>query len=151
MMGDELAPEAHPDDGPADRSEPEAAPPEDVETQGSEDAEAEGSEDAEAEDAEGSQDADPSEEAEPAAQLPEDAESGAGDAGSPGIPPARRDERADADGVVQSTTTGDPEKDFRGPSVTEEARRHLEDDPAMDEPGYADLGHAEDGRILRDR
>jgi hypothetical protein len=70
--------------------------------------------------------------------------------GTPGIPPPVRDERRSEDGLPLTTTTGDPDKDFRGPSVTEEARRGMEDDTAMDEPGYADLGHAEDYRVLRE-
>jgi hypothetical protein len=71
--------------------------------------------------------------------------------GTPGIPPPVRDERVSADGIAQTTTTGDPAKDFRGPSVTEEARDALEgDETAMTEPGYADLGHAEDHRVLDD-
>ena len=70
--------------------------------------------------------------------------------GTPGIPPTVRDERRSEDGLPLTTTTGDPNKDFRGPSVTEEARRGMEDDAAMDEPGYADLGHAEDYRVLRE-
>ena len=70
--------------------------------------------------------------------------------GTPGIPPPVRDERRSEDGLPLTTTTGDPDKDFRGPSVTEEARRGMEDDAGMDEPGYADLGHAEDYPVLRD-
>jgi hypothetical protein len=70
--------------------------------------------------------------------------------GTPGVPPPVRDERRSEDGLPPTTTTGDPDKDFRGPSVTEEARRGMEDDAAMDEPGYADLGHAEDYPVLRE-
>jgi hypothetical protein len=53
-------------------------------------------------------------------------------------------------GISATTTTGDPDKDVGGPSVTEEARRKMEGDEALDEPGYGDLGHAEDFDILRD-
>lgn len=83
------------------------------------------------------------EEAEPSSEL-------ASGSGTPGIPPPVRDERRSEDGLPLTTTTGDPDKDFRGPSVTEEARRGMEDDAAMDEPGYADLGHAEDYPVLRE-
>lgn len=37
--------------------------------------------------------------------------------GTPGIPPPAKT-RTDKHGIAQTTTTGDPEKDFRGPSVT---------------------------------
>jgi hypothetical protein len=70
--------------------------------------------------------------------------------GAPGIPPPAGDDRVSPEGLAQTTTTGDPAKDFRGPSVTQEARDELQDDPAMTEPGYADLGHAEDRRVLRE-
>jgi hypothetical protein len=71
--------------------------------------------------------------------------------GTPGIPPPVRDQRVSPEGIAQTTTTGDPAKDFRGPSVTEEARSALEgDEAAMTEPGFADLGHAEDHRVLDD-
>lgn len=83
-----------------------------------------------------------SEEAEP------DAEEGA--TGSPGMVPPKTDERTAPGGIPQTTTTGDPDKDVGGPSVTEESRRQMEGDDALDEPGYGDLGHAEDFRILRD-
>jgi hypothetical protein len=53
-------------------------------------------------------------------------------------------------GIFPTTTTGDPDKDVGGPSVTEESRRKMEGDEALDEPGYGDLGHAEDFDILRD-
>lgn len=83
-----------------------------------------------------------SEEAEP------DAEEGA--TKTLGVEPAKGDERTRPEGIPQTTTTGDPGKDVRGPSVTEEARRQMEGDRALDEPGYGDLGHAEDFKILRD-
>jgi hypothetical protein len=70
--------------------------------------------------------------------------------GTPGIPPPVRDDRRSDDGLPLTTTTGDPDKDFRGPSVTEEARRGMEEDAAMDEPGFAELGHAEDYHVMRD-
>jgi hypothetical protein len=73
-----------------------------------------------------------------------------GASGSPDQVPEHADERTGAAGVPRTTTTGDPEKDLRGPSVTEESRRQMEGDPALDEPGYGDLGHAEDFDILRD-
>jgi hypothetical protein len=57
---------------------------------------------------------------------------------------------AAAGGIPATTTTGDRQKDVGGPSVTEEARRTMEGDEALDEPGYGDLGHAEDFDILRD-
>jgi hypothetical protein len=58
---------------------------------------------------------------------------------------------AAAGGIPATTTTGVREKDVGGPSVTEEARRTMEEgDEALDEPGYGDLGHAEDFDILRD-
>jgi hypothetical protein len=57
---------------------------------------------------------------------------------------------AAAGGIPATTTTGDREKDVGGPSVTEEARRTMEGDEALEEPGYGDLGHAEDFDILRD-
>jgi hypothetical protein len=58
---------------------------------------------------------------------------------------------AAAGGIPATTTTGVREKDVGGPSVTEEARRTIEEgDEALDEPGYGDLGHAEDFDILRD-
>ena len=69
--------------------------------------------------------------------------------GTPGVPPQSGDARLSPEGLAQTTTTGDPAKDLRGPSVTEEARAAMEDDPALDEPGYGDLGHAEDHRTLR--
>jgi hypothetical protein len=68
--------------------------------------------------------------------------------GTPGVPPPGRDERRSPDGLPPTTTTGDPAKDFRGPPVTEEARDGI-DEEVLDEPGYGDLGHAEDHRILR--
>jgi hypothetical protein len=56
-----------------------------------------------------------------------------------------------APGVISpTTTTGDPDKDVGGPSVTEESRRKMEGDEALEEPGYGDLGHAEDFDVLRD-
>ena len=67
--------------------------------------------------------------------------------GTPGIPPPVHDERRSEDGLMITTTTGDPAKDFRGPTVAEESREEL-DAPALDEPGYADLGHAEDFEVL---
>jgi hypothetical protein len=73
-----------------------------------------------------------------------------GASGSPDAVPEHADERTGAAGIPRTTTTGDPEKDFRGPSVTEESRRQMEGDQALDEPGYGDLGHAEDFDILRD-
>jgi hypothetical protein len=53
-------------------------------------------------------------------------------------------------GISPTTTTGDPDKDVGGPSVTEESRRKMEGDQALEEPGYGDLGHAEDFDVLRD-
>jgi hypothetical protein len=90
--------------------------------------------------------------ADPEAPVPDEAEPAAkdGSSGSPGVQPPKTDERAGAGGIPQTTTTGDPDKDVGGPSVTEESRRQMEGDPALDEPGYGDLGHAEDHRILRD-
>ena len=73
-----------------------------------------------------------------------------GESGAPGVPPPGRDERRNSEGLPPTTTTGDPSKDFRGPSVAEEARESMGDHPALDEPGYADLGHAEDYEVLRD-
>jgi hypothetical protein len=102
-------------------------------------------EEADAVDAE-SAGADPEEPAEPVASASEETSQ----SGTPGIPPPAGDDRVSPDGLAQTTTTGDPAKDFRGPSVTREARDDLEDDPAMTEPGYADLGHAEDRRVLRE-
>ena len=52
------------------------------------------------------------EEAEPSSEQ-------ASGSGTPGIPPPVRDERRSDDGLPLTTTTGDPDKDFRGPSVTE--------------------------------
>jgi hypothetical protein len=74
----------------------------------------------------------------------------AGTSGSPDTVPENAGERTSTAGIPRTTTTGDPEKDVRGPSVTEESRRQMEGDPALDEPGYGDLGHAEDFDILRD-
>ena len=73
-----------------------------------------------------------------------------GSTGSSGEVSPEADESAGSDGIPRTTTTGDPEKDLRGPTVTEESRRQMEGDPALAEPGYADLGHAEDFDILRD-
>jgi hypothetical protein len=73
-----------------------------------------------------------------------------GSSGSPDMQPPKTDDRAGAGGIPRTTTTGDPDKDVGGPSVTEESRRQMEGDRALDEPGYGDLGHAEDFRILRD-
>ena len=70
--------------------------------------------------------------------------------GAPGIPPPVQDDRRNADGLPPTTTTGDPEKDYRGPSVTDTAREQMHNEPALDEPGYADLGHAEDYDVLRE-
>lgn len=85
---------------------------------------------------------------EPAEQV-ESTTDEAAPSGTPGIPSPVREERVSPEGIAQTTTTGDPAKDFRGPSVTQEARDALEgDDAAMTEPGYADLGHAEDHRVL---
>ena len=72
------------------------------------------------------------------------------DSGAPGIPPPVHDDRVNEEGLPLTTTTGDPAKDYRGPSVTEVARAELDEEPALDEPGYADLGHAEDYEVLRD-
>jgi len=83
-------------------------------------------------------------------EEPEASSEQASGSGTPGIPPPVRDERRSDDGLALTTTTGDPDKDFRGPSVTEEARRGMEEDVAMDEPGYAELGHAEDHHVIRD-
>ena len=69
--------------------------------------------------------------------------------GTPGIPAPAGDDRRNEEGLAMTTTTGDPAKDFRGPTVTEESREQL-DEPALDAPGYADLGHAEDHRLLDD-
>ncbi len=89
--------------------------------------------------------ADPQDPAQPVESAAEDTSP----SGTPGIPPPVGDERVSPEGIAQTTTTGDPAKDFRGPSVTQEARDALEgDDAAMTEPGYADLGHAEDHRVL---
>jgi hypothetical protein len=90
--------------------------------------------------------------ADPEETVDEDIEPEASDApapGTPGIPPPSEDTRLSPEGLPQTTTTGDPAKDFRGPSVAEEARDAMEGDPALDEPGYGDLGHAEDHRTLR--
>jgi hypothetical protein len=101
---------------------------------------------ADAADADEGTGADPQQPAEPMRSTSKEASP----SGAPGIPPPAGDDRVSPEGLAQTTTTGDPEKDFRGPSVTEVARDEMEDDPAMDEPGYADLGHAEDLRILRE-
>jgi hypothetical protein len=53
-------------------------------------------------------------------------------------------------GISPTTTTGDPDKDVGGPSVAEESRRKMDGDQALEEPGYGDLGHAEDFDVLRD-
>lgn len=89
--------------------------------------------------------------ADPEGTVDEDAEAERpeSNSGTPDVPPPVRDERVSPEGLAQTTTTGDPAKDFRGPSVTEEARSGMEDEPALDEPGYADLGHAEDYGTLR--
>ena len=67
--------------------------------------------------------------------------------GTPGIPPPART-RTDEHGIAQTTTTGDPEKDFRGPSVTEEARRRLAEEGLLGERA-GDVGHEEDVPVLR--
>ena len=88
----------------------------------------------------------------PDAPVSQDSEPDAEDVATatPGVEPQKADGRTGADGIPQTTTTGDPAKDVRGPSVTEEARQQMAGDPALEEPGYGDLGHAEDRRILRD-
>ncbi len=78
------------------------------------------------------------------------AEAEDGATGTPGVEPQKADGPTGDHGIPATTTTGDPSKDVRGPSVTEEARQQMEGDPALEEPGYGDLGHAEDRRILRD-
>jgi len=65
----------------------------------------------------------------------------------PGIPPPART-RTDEHGIAQTTTTGDPEKDFRGPSVTEEARRRLSEEGLLGQRA-GDVGHEEDVPVLR--
>ena len=67
--------------------------------------------------------------------------------GTPGIPPPART-RTDEHGIAQTTTTGDPEKDFRGPSVTEEARRRLAEEGLLGQRA-GDVGHEEDVPVLR--
>jgi hypothetical protein len=104
--------------------EPEAAEPE--ATEETEPEEPEETESSEAGEGEQAEETEPSEAAERPASAP------------------------DAGGISPTTTTGDPDKDVGGPSVTEESRRTMEGDEALEEPGYGDLGHAEDLRILRD-
>ena len=67
--------------------------------------------------------------------------------GTPGIPPPAKT-RTDEHGIAQTTTTGDPEKDFRGPSVTEEARRRLAEEGLLGRRA-GDVGHEEDVPVLR--
>jgi hypothetical protein len=67
--------------------------------------------------------------------------------GIPGIPPPART-RTDEHGIAQTTTTGDPEKDFRGPSVTEEAQRRLAEEGLLGQRA-GDVGHEEDVPVLR--
>ena len=67
--------------------------------------------------------------------------------GAPGIPPPAKT-RTDEHGIAQTTTTGDPKKDFRGPSVTEEARRRLAEEGLLGQRA-GDVGHEEDVPILR--
>jgi hypothetical protein len=67
--------------------------------------------------------------------------------GTPGIPPPAKT-RTDEHGIAQTTTTGDPEKDFRGPSVTEEARRRLEEEGLLGQRA-GDVRHEEDVPVLR--
>lgn len=67
--------------------------------------------------------------------------------GTPGIPPPAKT-RTDEHGIAQTTTTGDPKKDFRGPSVTEEARRRLAEEGLLGQRA-GDVGHEEDVPILR--
>ena len=67
--------------------------------------------------------------------------------GTPGIPPPAKT-RTDEHGIAQTTTTGDPEKDFRGPSVTEEARRRLAEEGLLGQRA-GDVRHEEDVPVLR--
>jgi hypothetical protein len=67
--------------------------------------------------------------------------------GTPGIPPPANT-RTDEHGIAQTTTTGDPKKDFRGPSVTEEARRRLAEEGLLGQRA-GDVGHEEDVPVLR--
>jgi hypothetical protein len=67
--------------------------------------------------------------------------------GTPGIPPPAKT-RTDEHGIAQTTTTGDPEKDFRGPSVTEEAQRRLAEKGLLGQRA-GDVGHEEDVPVLR--
>jgi hypothetical protein len=69
------------------------------------------------------------------------------DPGTPGIPPPAKT-RTDEHGIAQTTTTGDPEKDFRGPSVTEEARSRLAEEGLLGQRA-GDVGHEEDVPVLR--
>ena len=67
--------------------------------------------------------------------------------GTPGIPPPAKT-RTDEHGIAQTTTTGDPGKDFRGPSVTGEARRRLAEKGLLGQRA-GDVGHEEDVPVLR--
>ena len=91
--------------------------------------------------------------AHPDEQVPDEVDAGdqaTSESGTPDVPPPSRDDRSNPDGLPITTTTGDATKDFRGPTVTDEARDAMKDDPALSEPGYGDLGHAEDRDILRE-
>jgi hypothetical protein len=106
------------------------------------------------EDADPLADADTAPGGDPAEAMPVKAEPGersrgTSESGAPGIPPPVREDRLTPEGLPPTTTTGDPDKDYRGPSVTDTAREQMRDEPALDEPGYADLGHAEDYDVLR--